>query len=137
MVRSLTVPGRYDQLEAVCQFVTRAAELAELGEKEVAHCQLAVDEACTNVIEHGYGGENLGNIEVRCEVVPGVLTITIHDSARPFDPAHAPTPNVAPTNLDDLRIGGLGLHFMRQVMDEVQFSYENGGNTLKLVKQKK
>lgn len=137
MVRSLTVPGRYDQLEAVCQFVTTAAELAELSEKEVAHCQLAVDEACTNVIEHGYGGENLGNIEVHCEAVPGVLTITIHDSARPFDPAHAPAPNVAPTSLDDLRIGGLGLHFIRQVMDEVQFSYENGGNTLKLVKQKK
>jgi serine/threonine-protein kinase RsbW len=137
MVRSLTVPGRYDQLEAVCQFVTTAAELAELGEKDIAHCQLAVDEACTNVIEHGYGGENIGSIEVRCEVVPGTLTITIHDSARPFDPAHAPAPNVTPTNLDDLRIGGLGLHFMRQVMDEVQFSYENGGNTLKLVKLKK
>lgn len=135
MSRTLTVPGRFDQLERICQFVTEAAQQAGLDDDASAHCQLAVDEACTNIIEHGYGGEDVGPISVACEVVPGELTITITDSARHFDPSNVPEPNVG-APLDELRIGGLGLYFMRHVMDAVEFSYEGGGNKLTLVKRK-
>ncbi len=136
MGRTLTVPGRYDQLTPICEFVTDAAAAAGLGESERAHCQLAVDEACTNIIEHGYGGENRGAISVTCEVAPGEIVITIHDQAQHFDVSAVPEPDLqAP--LDEMRIGGLGLYFMRHVMDAVEFSYEGGGNKLVLVKRKK
>lgn len=135
MARTLTVPGSYDRLEQVCRFVAQAAESAGLDEGQSSHCQLAVDEACTNIIEHGYGGEHLGQIWLTCEAEPGELTIIIRDTARPFDPNSVPEPNLS-APLDEMRIGGLGLFFMRQVMDAVEFSSDSAGNTLVLVKRR-
>jgi len=135
MERNLSVPGRFDRLQQVGYLVAEAAKEAGFDEDDVSRCQLAVDEACTNIIEHGYGGEDKGKIEVACEALPGELTITIRDQARQFDPNVAPPPKLE-TTIENLGVGGLGLHFMRQVMDRVEFSYENGGNKLILVKRK-
>jgi anti-sigma regulatory factor (Ser/Thr protein kinase) len=135
MERKLTVPGRYDQLEQVCDFVTRAAQAAGLSEAAASRCQLAVDEACTNIIEHGYEGEDRGLIEIVCEPLDGELTITIQDWAKRFDPSSVPEPKLN-VSVEDMGIGGLGIYFMRQVMDAVEFSYENGGNKLVLIKRR-
>src|SRR5512143_1975434 len=59
-VHRLSISGRFDQLERVCEFIEHAAREAGLGEEGVGRCQLAADEACTNIIEHGYGGEGRG-----------------------------------------------------------------------------
>ncbi len=134
MPRSLTVPGRYDRLEQVCQFVAAAAAAAGLDASASSHCQLAVDEACTNIIEHGYGGEDRGDIRLLCDPSPGELVITIQDTAQPFDPSAVPVPDLS-APLDEMRIGGLGLFFMREVMDAVEFSYTAEGNTLVLIKR--
>ena len=134
MERTLTVPGRYDRLEQICEFVAGVAVEAGLDETAINRCQLAVDEACTNIIEHGYGGENVGVIDITCKAGHGELMIKIHDHAPPFDPADVPQPNLDAA-LDEMKIGGLGVYFMRQVMDVVEFSYENGGNTLTLIKR--
>ena len=131
----LTVPGRYDRLEQICAFVAEAAAEAGLDEADSNRCQLAVDEACTNVIEHGYEGENRGQIEIICEPRDGELTITIQDWARRFDPGSVPEPKLD-ADVEELGIGGLGLYFMRQVMDAVEFSYENGGNRVTLIKRR-
>lgn len=135
MEHRLSVSGRYDRLEEICDFVTEAARKAGLDETAINRCQLAVDEACTNIIEHGYQGEDRGKIEVVCEPGQGELTITIQDHARPFDPNAVPEPKLD-ASVEDLGIGGLGLYFMRQVMDAVEFSYENGGNKLVLIKRR-
>jgi serine/threonine-protein kinase RsbW len=135
MDHRLSISGRYDCLAQVCDLVEQSAKEAGLGKVESEHCQLAVDEACTNIIEHGYGGEDLGAIDILCETHAGELVITVHDHAKPFDPSEVPPPNLNVT-LDELKVGGLGLYFMRQVMDAVEFSYEDGGNKLVLVKHK-
>jgi anti-sigma regulatory factor (Ser/Thr protein kinase) len=134
MERRLSVPGRYDRLEQICNFVSEAAEAAGLDETASNRCQLAVDEACTNIIEHGYAGEDRGHIEIVCQPEPGELIITIHDHAPPFDPAAVPEPRLN-VEVEDIGVGGLGLYFMRQVMDAVEFSHEDGGNTLVLIKR--
>lgn len=135
MERKLSVPGRYDRLEQICDFVVQAATEAGLSDADASRCQLAVDEACTNIIEHGYGGENRGRIEIICEGADGEMTITIQDWARRFDPSSVPEPKLSAT-VEDMGIGGLGIYFMRQVMDAVEFSYENGSNKLVLVKRR-
>ncbi len=134
-VHRLTIAGRFDQLEHVCQLIEQAAGEAGLGKEECGRCQLAVDEACTNIIEHGYGGENRGTIDLVCQVAEGELVVTVQDHAQPFDPTEVPPPNLnAP--LDEIKVGGLGIYFMRQVMDAVEFTYEGGGNKLVLVKRR-
>lgn len=135
MERSLTVPGRYDRLEQIAQFIETAGEAAGLDTVAICRCQLAVDEACTNIIEHGYQGEDRGPIEIACEPLPGSLVITISDQARPFDSGAVPEPHLGDT-LEDLQIGGLGLYFIRQVMDTVEFNREAGTNKLVLVKKR-
>jgi serine/threonine-protein kinase RsbW len=136
MERRLSVPGRYDRLEQICDFVAEAAVEAGLDEMSASRCQLAVDEACTNIIEHGYQGEDKGVIEIICQMAPGEVVIKIHDHARPFDPTSVPQPKLD-VSVDEIGVGGLGLYFMRQVMDAVEFNYEGGGNTLVLVKRNK
>ena len=64
--RQLTIRGRYDRISDVRDFVTEAAQVAGLSARAQHHCQIAVDEACTNIIEHGYGGEDRGEIKIRC-----------------------------------------------------------------------
>jgi anti-sigma regulatory factor (Ser/Thr protein kinase) len=135
MVRTLSVPGRYDRLAQIADFVAQAGAEAGLGEAEISHCELAVDEACTNIIEHGYGGEDRGALEITCEAHAGELTIIIQDRAKRFDPGAIPSPNLN-ANVEELGVGGLGLYFMRQVMDAVEFSFEGGGNKLVLIKRR-
>ena len=135
----LTVPGRFEYLAQIAEFVTRAAREAGLDDDDVFHVEMAVDEACSNVIEHAYA-QVAGDIDLTCAVpVQGRLDITIHDHGAPFDPATVPEPNVSEgANLDMMQEGGLGLYFMRKLMDEVRFDFEpDHGNTLYMSKRRK
>jgi serine/threonine-protein kinase RsbW len=134
-VSRLVVPARYDRIKQVCSFVVDAAEIAGLDESAVFHCQIAVDEACTNIIEHGYRGEDKGQIEVVCHVTPGSLKIELLDQAPPFDVTQAPEPELN-KSIDETTIGGLGIYFMKKTMDEVHFEHTHGTNRLVLVKRR-
>jgi serine/threonine-protein kinase RsbW len=133
-----TFPGRFDSLAAISEFVTRAARAAGLDARAVDAVQLAVDEACSNIVEHAYGGEGRGDIECTCRVDSDGLTVVLRDHGRPFDPSSVPEPDLSPS-LDDAACtgGGLGLYFVRQLMDQVHFEFTaDSGNVLTLVKRK-
>ncbi len=135
--RQLTVPGQFEQLAHIAEFVTREARQAGLSEDEVFHVEMAVDEACSNIIEHAYA-DRTGDIDLMCKSSgPGDFEIVIHDSGRPFDPETIVSPPL-PASLDpeDLNEGGLGLYFMRKLMDEVRFETNAGqGNMLYMTKR--
>jgi serine/threonine-protein kinase RsbW len=142
----LIVPGRYDKIRVICEFVSAGARQAGLSADEVFHMELCCDEASTNIIEHAYGAEDMGDITVTYEISDENFTVTLHDDGRPFDPEDVPEPTLPTADQDSsdaalgdimksLKIGGLGIHFMRELMDDVHFSF-NGqrGNTLVLTK---
>lgn len=111
-----------------------------LDQTAVFHIELACDEACTNVIEHAYGGEDKGEIAVSWQMQDSSFIINIHDNGRSFNPDAVPVPTLPPDASDpeNVKVGGLGIHFMRQLMDEVRFSFDaKAGNTLTLIKKKK
>jgi serine/threonine-protein kinase RsbW len=100
----------------------------------VYHVQMAVDEACTNVFEHAYGGRP-GRLELEFECVAQCLRIHIRDWGRAFDPegVHEPDPSQP---LHERRAGGLGVFLMRKLMDRVEYSFdESRGNCLTLEKE--
>jgi serine/threonine-protein kinase RsbW len=133
----LTVPGQFEQLAQIAEFVTRAAREAGLTDDDVFHVEMAVDEACSNIIEHAYA-DCSGNIDLACtSSAQGVFEITIHDSGQPFDPDAVVMPQLdASADLEELNEGGLGLYFMRKLMDEVRFEMVAGqGNTLVMTKR--
>jgi len=134
--QTTSFPGRFDSLAAIGEYVTRAAEAAGLDARSVEGVELAVDEACSNIIEHAYGGEGRGHIEVTCRIDGDGLTVVLRDYGQPFDPDRVPEPDLqAP--LEERDAGGLGLHFMRQLMDQVRFEFTAGaGNVLTMVKRR-
>ena len=103
-----TFPGRFENLAKITDFVIRAARSAGLGPAAVYAVEMAVDEACANIIEHAYGGEGRGDIECTCQIDADELTVTLRDDGSPFDPSRVPEPDVnAP--LEERDEGGLGL----------------------------
>ncbi|GAB4537387.1 MAG: hypothetical protein Kow0063_24100 [Anaerolineae bacterium] len=98
--------------------------------------EMAVDEACTNIIEHAYGGEGRGDIECTCEVNCDKLVVTLRDYGRSFNPSSVPEPDIQAA-LEDRQEGGLGVYLIRKLMDEVHFEFTpDAGNILTMVKRK-
>ena len=97
----------------------------------------AVDEALANIIRHAYGGRPGHPIEMSCYKMPGGeqksaqggIEILLADKGVPAKPEQ-----LKGRALDEIRPGGLGLHFIRQSMDEVEFSRKKGKNLLRMVK---
>jgi serine/threonine-protein kinase RsbW len=134
--QTATFPARFDSLAAISEFVTRAAEATGLDARAVYAVQLAVDEACANIIEHAYGDEGGGDIECTCMVNENGLTVILRDYGRPFNPTSVPEPDLY-TSLEDRKIRGLGLYFIRQLMDQVRFEFTaDSGNVLTMIKRK-
>jgi len=136
--RCLKVPGKVECLAQIADFVGSVARDAGWNDKQIYHVQMAVDEACSNIIEHAYGPGIQGDIELSCCVeAQGDLVISIHDDGRPFDPTVVPDPPLG-SDLENLPEGGLGMYFMRKLMDQVTFRFDKkGGNTLIMVKRRR
>ena len=130
----LTVDGRLENLPTIAEFIVKAAQASELNDKATFEIQMAVDEACANVIEHGYGEETEGEIALCCECAEGDFVVTIRDNARPFDPEAVPLPDIT-CSLEKRKRGGLGLYFMRKLMDEVRFHFDPDGTKLIMIKK--
>jgi serine/threonine-protein kinase RsbW len=133
--RTETFPGRYDSLAEIARFVRQSAADAGLNDFSTYMVETAVDEACSNIIEHAYGGEGNGDIEITCKNEPVNLTIVIRDWGKSFDPETVGDPDMQ-TSLEDLPGHGLGLFFMRKWMDEVKFDFGQQGNVLTMIKHK-
>jgi serine/threonine-protein kinase RsbW len=130
----LVIAARLEEVRHACEFVVEAAEVAGLDERAVYHCQMAVDETLTNVIEHGYSFEVVDKeIEVICSVEDDRFLITIIDDGPAFNPLEheAPDPS-AP--LDDREPGGWGIYFIRRLMDDVRYERIGDRNHLSLAK---
>ncbi|MCA9872994.1 MAG: ATP-binding protein [Anaerolineales bacterium] len=136
----LKVRGLYNNIRQICDFVTEGAQMSGLDEGALFHIELACDEACTNIIEHAYEGEDAGDIEVSWWRSGTEFIVTFHDNGRAFDPTDVPPPAIGDLSTtsdpENLRVGGLGIHFMRTLMDDIRYSFDpQKGNTLTMIKQ--
>jgi len=124
----LKIDAKLDNLWVIANFV--ATSMKRLGIKEgIFEAQLAVDEACTNIVKYAYSGRG-GIITVTCELKEGNFVVTIRDKGKSFDPASIPLPDLD-ADLDKRKIGGLGIYLMRKLMDDISYSFDaEKGNTL-------
>ena len=122
----LCVTSRLTNLARIAEYVAERAARAGLSEEETFAVQMAVDEACTNSIEHGYQGAENGEVRVCCYTEDDDFVVRITDFGRAFDPSSVPEPDLSGP-LEERQIGGLGLFFMRKLMDSVEFFCNVGG----------
>ena len=129
----LEVDNRLENLSVISDFIGKAMRQIGAKEKSIAEVQLAVDEACSNIILHAYSGRK-GIVKLALELMGGDLIVTIKDRGKPFDPASVPPPDLE-ADLNERKIGGLGMYLMRKVMDEVSYTFDaEEGNRLTMRK---
>lgn len=128
-------PGRYDSLAKIAELVHRATREFGLDPLASYGVETAVDEACSNIIEHAYGGEGIGEIEFNYRIEDQKLIITLSDKGKQFDPKKIKKTKVN-VPLKNRQENGLGLYFMHQWMDEVHFDVVDKKNVLTLIKHK-
>jgi anti-sigma regulatory factor (Ser/Thr protein kinase) len=133
----MELPSNPDVLCVVRNALAELAAKLGFSEPECRAVVLAVDEALTNIIRHAYLGDPERTIEATFHRIHGpgegksgdALEIVLEDSGVTANPE-----KMCGRALEDVRPGGLGLHFIRESMDTVEFSRSNGKNQLRLVK---
>jgi anti-sigma regulatory factor (Ser/Thr protein kinase) len=126
-------PAELASLPALVEHALAACARAGLDTETTYAVRLAVEEVVMNLIAHGYVGRAPGPIGLSVDASPTRVVVTISDEARPFDPASAATPDVG-APLEEWRPGGLGLHLVRQLLDDIRYESSTDGNRLTLVK---
>ena len=127
---NLKVSAKLENLAEISEFIDEATNSVSLDEKSVFNIQLAVEEACTNIINYAYPDGN-GDIEIICVSTTEKFVITLIDDGIPFDPTGALKPDTEAC-LEKRNIGGLGIHLIRNLMDEVMYKREGERNVLTL-----
>jgi anti-sigma regulatory factor (Ser/Thr protein kinase) len=129
----LLVPSQPKYLFVIRSAIYPIVVDAGFSKKEARKIVLAVDEACSNIIKYAYEGDHSKTIALKVSVDLGTLEIELKDSGKKPDVA-----KIAPRNLDDIRPGGLGTHFMAEVFDSIDYNTSGEtGTVLTLVKKKR
>jgi len=131
--RELTVSGATANLPEIMSFVEASCQQAGVDPALQFDVQLAVEEACCNVFEHAYEGKG-GDLSVSFATCGRDIAITLRDHGRSFNPEQIVPPDTG-LPLEERRLGGLGLHLMYKLMDEVRFTFSKGVNKLVMVKR--
>lgn len=129
----LTVKGKVKDMPAIIDFLEAACQAAGVEPERQFDIVLAVEEAASNVFEHAYKGR-AGLLTIMCAAEGHDLHITLFDKGRPFDPAAVERPDMS-VPLEQRRLGGLGMHLMHQLMDDVRYTFTPEGNTLLMIKR--
>jgi anti-sigma regulatory factor (Ser/Thr protein kinase) len=126
----ITVPSHPKYLSLVRAVTVTMGAQNGVDDTVIEHMQHAVDEACSNVIKHAYGGDPNEKIGVTLRISQEAFEVIIEDNGRKADLA-----SIKGRALDDIRPGGLGVHLIKRACDVVEFDEEKKkGNRLRLVK---
>ena len=134
-MKSITVPATIDAPALALEFVERELARHDCPPKTLNQIAVAIEEVLVNVASYaGLAPED--DVEVRCEVLEEPLRVVVQflDKGIPFDPLGRDDPDRSPGALM-ARVGGLGIFMVKQMMDDVSYAYENGKNTLTILKR--
>jgi anti-sigma regulatory factor (Ser/Thr protein kinase) len=131
--REFRILNRIAELDALADGLRDFCRSAGMSDEEFGDVRLAVEEAVSNTIRHGYADREPHPILLRASLEGGALCIEIEDDARAFDPLEAPLPDVT-RPLEEKSPGGLGLLLLRSVADRLEYRREQGKNFLRFVR---
>jgi len=129
----ITRAAELESLQTFRDFITGCCARYEVPNDTLLDLKLAVDEACTNIITHGYKGMDPGSIILSFRIEPDRILVQITDFGHCFEPVAGPKPDVEAA-LEDQELGGLGLYLIYQTMDNIDYTSSEDGNTLMFTK---
>ena len=130
----MTIANRLSEVERLATAIDTFGAAHGLRDDVVFAFNLALDEVLTNTISYGYDGLAEHDICVRLRVRAGVVQAEVEDDGRPFNPLDGPPPDLE-SPFEERPVGGLGLHIVRSLMDEVDYRRDGARNILTLRKR--
>ncbi len=123
-----------ENLSKMLLFVEQVCQQHQIPRQTGLNLQLVVEEACVNIIEHGYADLPPGTIAITFEIKDHQVFITITDFGHEFDPTKYPPPDLS-SEWDQRPVGGLGVYLITKLMDGVRYTSDPvHGNRLELTK---
>lgn len=136
----LKFPAKLEHLYEMLAYIKMSATSTGFTRTVISKIELACEEALVNIISHGYP-KKVGTIEISCISNCGEsLHISIEDDGLPFNPLQA-VKQLIPDNFEEMKenagvqeVGGYGIYFIVNMMDDVSYRHQNGKNSLLLTK---
>ena len=132
---SLRMPAKLENLEKLVLSVSDCARAQGFDQKRLSEIELSTEEALVNIFNYAYP-QGPGDVELNCKLDDSHFVIEIIDSGVPFDISTLPDPDVT-LNVDERKIGALGIFLMKRLMDEIRTTREGVRNILSLVVRRK
>jgi serine/threonine-protein kinase RsbW len=130
----LKFPSRIEAVDKAAAAVTEFLSRLGIGEDVAFGVDMAVREAVTNAVVHGNKLDDAKVVELKLRNTPEVFEISVHDEGAGFNPNDVPDPT-QDQNL--LKTSGRGIFFMRNFMDEVNWSADpKGGTSVRMIKRR-
>ena len=130
---SFELKSSLSELDNLCEKLENFGRKIGLSKKLIFEVNLALDELFTNIISYGFGDDKEHIIKVTLTPQKEELCLCIEDDGTPFNPTDFATPDVA-SSVENCKIGGLGIHIIRKLMDEICYQRCDGKNILTLKK---
>ncbi|MBN9021424.1 MAG: ATP-binding protein [Rhizobiales bacterium] len=131
---TLQLPNRLSVIGETADDIAAFLRGHGVSERAIGHLALALDEAMTNTIAYAWPEGGAHELTLAIEVADGLVVAVLSDDGIAFDPLEIPPPDLE-SSLEDRPIGGLGVHFMTTLMDEVTYRREGERNVLTLRKR--
>src|SRR5262249_58539996 len=126
---SVMLENDLSELQRLSKIVAEFADRHGLASELVSRLTLVLEEIITNVISYGYDDELEHEISVRLSWKDPNMKVEVEDDGLPFNPLKVPPPDMGKP-LAEMKVGGLGIHFVRERMNELQYLRENDRNLL-------
>ena len=131
---SLSLNNDIQEMEKLEPFLNDFFERKKLDLSRLPQLDLALEEAVANVIMYAYPEGERGTLELTLEKKEDYLQTCISDSGTPFNPLQQPEANLS-SSIEERPIGGLGIHLIKEIMDQVEYQYKDGKNMLTMTKK--
>jgi serine/threonine-protein kinase RsbW len=123
-----------NELSALSDHLERMGQSLGIPKRSLFEVNLALDELFTNIISYGFSDQSEHTIRVSISAEKNCLTVVIEDDGIPFNPLMSPAAEL-PCNLAECKVGGLGIHLVKNLMDEVLYSRCGNNNVLTIKKK--
>ena len=130
----LVIGNTIAEMVKVIEFVEKFGAAHGIPQAAINDLNVCLDELLNNTISYGYDDQAPHSIAVDLTLAAGLLTADIKDDGKPFDPRKS-TPKPSRGTIQSRAVGGLGLHFVKTLMDEVGYMRMGRNNVVRLVKR--
>jgi serine/threonine-protein kinase RsbW len=130
---SFKLKNALTELDSLFEHIERFGQLVGLSKKQIFQINLALDELFTNIVSYGFPDSKTHWIAFKLRLEKSEVVIRIEDNGIPFDPVAIPTSGSAPP-LENCKIGGLGLHIVKKMMDEIAYERKGDKNIITIRK---